>query len=166
MLLQVRTGDSIQSLTENFITNIGVTFPSTVHTIVATGTKLLVDRENSHGVCGLCEVRTAQSIGNIFKINKRNQATDARSRLKLWNFIIYQILPIILYSCRLRYRPTTIPYRQLRLPNCLAGCRLLATNLQTPPPLKPSIMGDAPPLTIAAQNVANRRHRCATAVCW
>ncbi|BES98400.1 Cytoplasmic tRNA 2-thiolation protein 2 [Nesidiocoris tenuis] len=74
---KVRTGDSMQSLTENFITNIGVTFPSTVHTIVATGTKLLVDRENFHGVCGLCEATISTNDDPLSSA----KATELSSRM-------------------------------------------------------------------------------------
>uniref|UniRef100_A0A146LLP1 Cytoplasmic tRNA 2-thiolation protein 2 n=1 Tax=Lygus hesperus TaxID=30085 RepID=A0A146LLP1_LYGHE len=47
--------DNIQKLTEDFITNLGISFPSTVHTIVATGSKLVVNQSKTQSICGLCK---------------------------------------------------------------------------------------------------------------
>lgn len=47
--------DNIQKLTEDFITNLGISFPSTVHTVVATGSKLVVNQAKTQSICGLCK---------------------------------------------------------------------------------------------------------------
>ncbi|KAF6201615.1 hypothetical protein GE061_004008 [Apolygus lucorum] len=47
--------DNIQKLTEDFITNLGISFPSTVHTVVATGSKLVLKQAKTQSICGLCK---------------------------------------------------------------------------------------------------------------